>query len=234
MTTITTDVIKVKIQGISNDIEAKIDTGAAQSSLHGDHITVKDDVVIFQLNDRIYRAPLETNQDVSSSDGGTQSRPVIKASIEIEGKHIETLLNLNDRSEMPQQLLIGQDVIRAAELTLQFTNDGNRGTEEEEVSKSPEPTREQPVAVDTPPVVNPSVPADVSAKLFDLSSEISETYRHVGELQQALNRISMQVLALIKEVGAVSKPGTAPVQEPEEQATKNDPTDLGFKPYEPK
>ena len=86
MTTLTSDVVTVQIQGISGDLEAKIDTGAHQTSMHADEIDIKDDTVVFKLNGRVYRAPLETTQDISSSDGGTQSRPVSSPQLKLLDK----------------------------------------------------------------------------------------------------------------------------------------------------
>lgn len=230
MTTLTNDVVKVKIQGISNEIEAKIDTGAEQTSLHGENITIKDDTVIFQLNDRIYRAPLEKSQDVSSSDGGTQSRPVIKATIEVEGQSIDTLLNLNDRGEMPQQMLIGQDVIRSAGFTLQFSDeDKSKDSTEEEEEVASTDTQSQPTGPQEPPVVNPSVDnSELTEKVMALTEEIVEMYKHLANIEASLGSIRKQAFGLLKDVGVVSKPSVPdqaqqPVQAPEV-----------FKPYEPK
>lgn len=234
MTTITTPTIKVKIQGISNEIEAKIDTGAEQSSLHGENITVKDDHVIFQLNDRIYKAPLEHQQDVSSADGGTQSRPVIKTTIEIEGQSIETLLNVNDRGEMPQQLLIGQDVIKAANLTLKFSSEeGGKGTEEEEVHGQQD-TQSQESGPNAPPVVNPSVPdnSELKAQVVALTQEIVEMYNHISNLEASLNQIRRQAFGLLKHAGVVTQPAVPETQQAAQPAVPETPT--VFKPYEPK
>lgn len=234
MTTITTSTIKVKVQGISNEIEAKIDTGAEQSSLHGENITVKDDHVIFQLNDRIYKAPLEKQQDISSADGGTQSRPVIKTVIEIEGQSIETLLNVNDRGEMPQQLLIGQDVIKAANLTLKFSSEEKpEGTEEEEVHGQAD-TQSQEAGPDEPPVVNPAAVAmgEVEDQVLELTEQIMAMHNHITALSKSLNDIRVQTLKLLRSVGGVPKP-IVPETQQAAQPTKPE-TPTVFKPYEPK
>lgn len=235
MTTITTSTIKVKVQGISNEIEAKIDTGAEQSSLHGENITIKDEHVIFQLNDRIYKAPLEKSQDISSADGGTQSRPVIKTTIEIEGQSIETLLNVNDRGEMPQQLLIGQDVIKAANLTLKFSADEKpAGTEEEEEVQGQQDTQSQEEGPNDPPVVNPSVPdnTELKAQALALTQEIVEMYNHISSLEASLNQVRKQAFGLLKLAGVVSQPAVPETQQAAQPAKSETPT--VFKPYEPK
>ena len=230
MTTITTDTIKVKIQGIANEIEAKIDTGAGQSSLHGENITIKDEHVIFQLNDRVYRAPLEKEQDISSADGGTQSRPVIKATIEIEGQSIETLLNVNDRSEMPEKLLIGQDVIKAAGLTLKLSN-GSAGEEEEEIKGQPD-TQSQETGPAAPPIVNPSITAmtEVEDQVLELTGKIVEMHKHISGLELVLNDIRKQTLKLLRSVGGIPKPSVPETQTPVQQPQPD--SQQVFKPYE--
>lgn len=198
MTTLTTDIVTISIQGITDDIEAKIDTGAQQTSMHADEIEVSGEDVIFKLNGRTYRAPLEDQQDVSSSDGGTQSRPVIRTSITIAGKSVDTLVNLNDRSEMPQKVLIGQDVIRGAELTLQLTNDPEDANGEEQGdSLTGEPTLAQPGAVDTTsvasaPVVPSAAPvtnidAELIKRVLKLTVDINTLQRDLFDVVQLIN-----------------------------------------------
>lgn len=122
-TSITSSVISVQILGFSDPIEGKIDTGAAQSSLHAEEIEVDGDRVTFVLNDRRYRTSVKSSQEVSSADGGQQSRPVVTLTLTISGKTIDVDVNLNDRSEMPQQLLIGQDVIKGADLVIDISDE---------------------------------------------------------------------------------------------------------------
>lgn len=122
-TSITSSVVSVEILGFSDPIEGKIDTGAAQSSLHAEEIEVEGDRVTFVLNDRRYRTTVKSSQEVSSADGGAQSRPVVTLTLTISGKTIDVDVNLNDRSEMPQQLLIGQDVIKGADLVIDISDE---------------------------------------------------------------------------------------------------------------
>lgn len=116
---IETDTIEVEIIGIGQ-ITGKIDTGAHQSSLHATNIQVDGDIVRFEYEGRYFQSSMETEQQVSSADGGTTARPVITADIKINEQTITTLLNLNDRSEMPEPLLIGQDIIRTAGLSIEL------------------------------------------------------------------------------------------------------------------
>lgn len=195
MTTITSDVVKVTVQGITGEIDAKIDTGAHQTSMHADEIEVSGENVVFKLNGRVYRAPLETEQDVSSSDGGTQSRPVIRSTIEIAGQSVETLINLNDRAEMPQKILIGQDVIRGAGLTLQLSPDAQEGDAEPGAEPAPTGTPEIYKPMDgAAPVAPAGGAADVelSKKVLKLMADLNAVQRDLMEVIQLINNKGSQ------------------------------------------
>jgi len=162
-TSITSSVVSVEILGFSDALEGKIDTGAAQSSLHATEIEVEGDRVTFVLNDRRYRTTIKSSQNVSSADGGSQSRPVIAVSLTIAGKSVDVDINLNDRSGMPQQLLIGQDVIKAADLVIDISDepaDSEAGVSTAaDGSIEPKPEQEEvPTGVQVrPEVASPSI-----------------------------------------------------------------------------
>lgn len=153
-TKITTSVVQVEILGFSEPFEGKIDTGAAQSSLHAEEIEVDGSSVVFVVGERRYRTAVKSSQDISSSDGGTQSRPVIAVSLSIGGQTVDVDINLNDRSGMPQPLLIGQDVIKAANLVIDISEEpsdseagiptGADGTVEPKPEQEELPTGQQP------------------------------------------------------------------------------------------
>lgn len=123
-TRVTTSVLAVEILGFSEPVEGKIDTGAAQSSLHATEIEVENGQVSFVHGENRYRVAVHQSQDVSSADGGTQSRPVILLNVTINGKNIpEVPVNLNDREQMPQKFLIGQDIIKAADFVIDLSDE---------------------------------------------------------------------------------------------------------------
>lgn len=123
-TRITTSVLPVEILGFSEPVEGKIDTGAAQSSMHATEIEVENGQVTFVHGESRYRVAVHQSQDVSSADGGTQSRPVILMNVTINGKNIpEVPVNLNDREQMPQKFLIGQDIIKAADFVIDLSDE---------------------------------------------------------------------------------------------------------------
>ncbi len=95
-------------------IEAKVDTGAAQCSLHGEDVkwSKDNDQVQFTFNGKRYRMNLAGEQKISSSDGGTGIRPVVTFKVKVHGKLFDGIaFNINDRSNMPHPILIGQNLL---------------------------------------------------------------------------------------------------------------------------
>ncbi len=206
MTTINTDVVTVTIKGISGEIEAKIDTGAHQTSLHAEDIRITEDQasVIFKLNDRVYHADLETSQDVSSSDGGTTTRPVIRSVVTIEGQEVDTLINLNDRGDMPQQMLIGQDVIRSAGLTLQLTDDS--APEEGGVEGKGQSEADPLAASAGEPGIDLSKPeGSTDLPSPSLNDGHIELVKQILKLQSSLNDVHRELYDLIALVNSQRK-----------------------------
>lgn len=114
------DIVEVKFTSFPNSkpIQAKVDTGATICSLDAEewHI-VGENRVQFKsraISDGTLTMPLKTQHAVKSADGGTHYRPVVELSIEVNGKLLENqLFNLNDRHNMDQPVLIGQNVLKA-------------------------------------------------------------------------------------------------------------------------
>ena len=192
---IQTDTIDVEIIGIGQ-VTGKVDTGAHQSSLHAEHIQIDGDVVRFQYDGRFFQSNIETEQQISSSDGGTTTRPVITADIKINNQTITTLLNLNDRSEMPEPMLIGQDIIRAVGLSIELPNeepdvDGN--SVDVQTSNSPLDAGDQPDSngVDPTEHVEPESNLSVDEISFDA-------------LKRLAKQINLAIEALEKQYGQKS------------------------------
>lgn len=119
------DKIKVKLVdlAVSNDIIAKVDTGAQITSMHATDIDIKrntdGNTVSFNApdisNNRI-TLPMVDEQPVKTSDGQTSNRPVVKLTMKIKNKLLKDLLvNLNDRSKMDDPMLLGQNALEAGE-----------------------------------------------------------------------------------------------------------------------
>lgn len=137
-TVITSSVVPVEILGFSEMIDGKIDTGAVQTSLHATNINATGSQVEFTCGDGVYRVALYDTQEISSADGGANERYTIMVNLTINGINIpEQQINLNDRSNMPQMLLIGQDVIKAAGLVIDISEESDaesqKGPEDEEM-----------------------------------------------------------------------------------------------------
>lgn len=104
-------------------VKVKIDTGARTSALHATDIDVHDReaqrFVSFTLHplqksdvDAITVAvPLVDEREVTSSSGDTSVRPVVLASIEIDGSPHEIELTLTRRYDMGFRMLLGREAM---------------------------------------------------------------------------------------------------------------------------
>ena len=95
-------------------LPARIDTGAATTSLDARELAIRDGMVEFRIPD-IYggkqmQLPLKGWKQIKSS-GAEQRRPVVEMGICIGDKHLRIDINLTDRSRVQYPLLIGRDVL---------------------------------------------------------------------------------------------------------------------------
>jgi ribosomal protein S6--L-glutamate ligase len=109
-------------------IKAKVDTGAATSSLHAYNIEyftkngeryVKFEVHPIQKNKRINKyciAPLLERRQVKSSTGEQQKRPVISTMLKIGNQFWKIELNLTNRDSMGMRMLIGREALNGRAL----------------------------------------------------------------------------------------------------------------------
>ena len=105
---------QVVIQGINDDqpFTAKIDTGADVCSLHATDISVNIQMVSFTINNRQYKMPVHTIQSIKQADSNPEQRPVVMLDFTIAQQHIQHVeCNLNDRSGMSSELLIGRNLL---------------------------------------------------------------------------------------------------------------------------
>lgn len=105
-------------------IDAKIDTGAKTSSLHAENIQfftkdgkeyVRFDVHPIRKHKEITikcQAPLTEKRNVKSSSGYKESRPMIKAKMNIGDYSFEIDLNLTKRDYMQSRMLLGRDAMK--------------------------------------------------------------------------------------------------------------------------
>lgn len=93
------EIITIKGSDESTKIKARIDTGATLSSMD------------LRLAAELGLGPVTRTKFVRSAQG-SKVKPVIKASIEIEGRKISASFTLSDRKHMTYRVLIGQNVLK--------------------------------------------------------------------------------------------------------------------------
>jgi hypothetical protein len=98
-------------------IAAKLDTGARTSALHADEIHIIGRRVTFVIIEdgrkHRYKAPLAGRKTVRSSNGLTETRAVIRATIEIGRLLFKTDITLTDRSDMGVPMLLGRGTLKS-------------------------------------------------------------------------------------------------------------------------
>ena len=96
-------------------IPARVDTGAATTSLDARDLVVKDDVAEFKLPEKYggtkITLPVIRWREVRSASG-LQRRPVVEMRICVGPKVLRTKVNLIDRSRMTYPIIIGRNVLR--------------------------------------------------------------------------------------------------------------------------
>jgi len=117
---------RVRIVDANLELVARIDTGAAASSLHAEEIEVEWDRVNFVLPgpDGVRRkmsAPIADHAWVLTTHG-RDLRPRVALQIEMGGVRKRVLVSLRDRSRMQYKMLVGRDF-----LTGNFVVDVARG-----------------------------------------------------------------------------------------------------------
>ncbi len=96
-------------------LPARIDTGAAISSLDAQDLSVKDGFAEFRLPQKYggmkLRLPIADWRNIRSSEASEQ-RPIVEIEICIGSRRVLARVNLNDRSSVKYPLLIGRDALR--------------------------------------------------------------------------------------------------------------------------
>lgn len=95
---------------------AKLDTGARTAALHADEIEVTGKrvrfVIVIDGKKKTCKAPLMGHKRVKSSNGHSELRPVIRATLEL-GVHVfKTEISLTDRTDMEVPMLLGRNSIK--------------------------------------------------------------------------------------------------------------------------
>ena len=91
---------------------AKIDTGARTSALHADEIEIAGRRVRFTIGRKKFAAPLVGHKIVKSSNGISETRAVIRATLQLGTTTMKTEITLSDRSDMDVPMLLGRNTIK--------------------------------------------------------------------------------------------------------------------------
>jgi len=96
-------------------LPARIDTGAAKSSLDAREIKVQDDMIEFKLPKKYgglqIRLPIMGWRHIRTPEG-LERRPVVELEICLGSKRFLTLVNLTDRSMVKYPLILGRNSLR--------------------------------------------------------------------------------------------------------------------------
>jgi len=96
-------------------LPARVDTGAAKSSLDARELKVRDNVVEFKLPQKYgglrLRLPIIEWRHVRSPDGRGR-RPVVELEICLGSRRIRTQVNLTDRSMVKYPLILGRNFLK--------------------------------------------------------------------------------------------------------------------------
>jgi len=96
-------------------LPARIDTGAAKSSLDARELKIEDNMVEFKLPEKLgglqLRLPIAEWRHVRSPDG-RQRRPVVEMEFCLGSKRIRNKVNLNDRSFVKYPLILGRNFLK--------------------------------------------------------------------------------------------------------------------------
>jgi hypothetical protein len=99
---------KVNFVNICGEIEAKVDTGAWRTSLHVDKVYLKNNNLLFHIDDRVYVYKKYKTVNVKSSFGKTQIRYSIKTTIKLGEYLYNVSISLSNRKSMKYKCLIGR------------------------------------------------------------------------------------------------------------------------------
>lgn len=96
-------------------LPARIDTGAALTSLDARDLVVRDGIAEFRLPEKFggqaVRLPVVGWRTVKSAEA-KERRPVVELDICVGSELLRIKANLNDRSKVKYPMLIGRDVLR--------------------------------------------------------------------------------------------------------------------------
>ena len=111
---------RVEIEETAMEFVARVDTGAATTSVHAESMRIKDGMVDFVVVNRDgsripMRMPVAKTGTVRNSDG-SKKRIFVEMTLNHEGESQRVLVNLNDCSKLTYPLLLGRNWLKAGYL----------------------------------------------------------------------------------------------------------------------
>jgi hypothetical protein len=103
------------IHRITQEVDARVDTGAKYCSLHVDKVIDDENFVKFTRGDVTYKVPIAKFVKIRhASIGESVRRPVVKLDITVRGIRANQIeFTLNDRSSMKYEVLLGRNALEA-------------------------------------------------------------------------------------------------------------------------
>jgi hypothetical protein len=170
----------VCIQGLNGDspFKSKIDTGADVCSLHATDIQTNNQMVTFSVNGRKYTMPVHNMQSVKQADSNAQQRPVIKVTFVIAQQVIPDVeCNLNDRSGMSSELLIGRNLLSKHDFVI-HTQSQTQDNYSESIELDP---------------IESSQQVDEKQEISEIDTDISDIKVSIQKLMQDLYAIQTKL-----------------------------------------
>jgi hypothetical protein len=116
----------------TQNAEAKVDTGAEMSCLHAEDIKFNEEAgsVSFVFDGKRITMNCAGSVDIQTADHGLDKRPIVKLQVVTDQGTLNGVdFNLNDRSEMPHQILLGKSFLQAGDFLIDPLQD-DQATEE--------------------------------------------------------------------------------------------------------
>jgi ribosomal protein S6--L-glutamate ligase len=139
--------VVIKYFNDEQPIEARVDTGANLSSIHGEDIEVKDNTVKFTFGKTRYKFHLSKMTNIKQASAEeSDERPVIRVDMVIDGITLRNVqLTVSDREHMAFEVLLGRQTLAAGGFLVSpaIGHATSSDNEENEVEKEVEPNNGQ-------------------------------------------------------------------------------------------
>lgn len=104
-------------------LTARVDTGAAFSSLHADSVSDDNGWVKFKRDGITYKVPVDRHVKIRNSHGSSR-RAVVKLDVELRGvRYNQVEFTVTSRADMKYDALIGRNLLKIAGLPVLVPND---------------------------------------------------------------------------------------------------------------